>query len=89
MKKAGKMMEVAKELQKYAIDAMAVQEIRWQGEGRIDKKEFSMIYSGTSENTGQFGTGFLLSKAARNILLEYENINHRICRIRIKGKLRK
>jgi len=88
MKKAGKMMEVAKELQKYAIDAIAVQEIRWQGEGRIDKKEFSMIYSGTSENTGQFGTGFLLSKAARNTLLEYENINHRICRIRVKGKFR-
>jgi hypothetical protein len=40
------------ELGKARVDVVAVQEIRWQGQGRIDKKDFSLFYSGPKEGMG-------------------------------------
>jgi hypothetical protein len=36
-----KMPEVAQEMIRHKIDIMALQEIRWQGTGKIDKPEFT------------------------------------------------
>jgi hypothetical protein len=43
------MQEVAQEIARHKIDIMALQEIRWQGNGRIDKPEFTIIYSGLDD----------------------------------------
>uniref|UniRef100_A0A8D8XD96 Craniofacial development protein 2 n=1 Tax=Cacopsylla melanoneura TaxID=428564 RepID=A0A8D8XD96_9HEMI len=82
------MQEVADEMLKYNFDLLAVQEIRWQGQGRIDKKDFSLIYSGPNMKTGLFGTGFLINKTVRGSILDYQTVNDRICKIRLKGKFR-
>jgi hypothetical protein len=42
MLKPGKMKEIVEEIGKARVDVVAVQEIRWQGQGRIDKKYFSI-----------------------------------------------
>ena len=60
MLKPGKMKEIMEELGKARVDVVAVQEIRWQGQGRIDKKDFSPFYSGPKERTGRYGTGFII-----------------------------
>ncbi|KAG8236652.1 hypothetical protein J437_LFUL014498 [Ladona fulva] len=88
MLKLGRMKEVADEMQKYRIDVMGLQEIRWQGQGRIYKKEYTLLYSGLEYRTGRFGTGFMISSKIRRSLLLFEPINERICKIRIKGKFR-
>jgi hypothetical protein len=36
MLKPGKMKEITEELSKARVDVVAVQEIHWQGQGRID-----------------------------------------------------
>lgn len=42
----GKMLEVAQELERYKIQIAALQEVRWGGQGRVDRDKFSILYSG-------------------------------------------
>jgi exonuclease III len=65
---------------------VALQEIRWSENGVIKKKDFSLYYSGTKEQLGQAGTGFILMGRIMNNVIGFEAINERICNIRIKGK---
>jgi len=88
MLQPGKMMENAQEVMKYKLKLVALQEIRWQGQGSIDKKDFTLIYSGPEKRTGQLGTGFIITRIIRNSLLEFESVNERLCHIRLKGKFR-
>ena len=55
--KPGKMQELGEELVKTQLEIVAIQEIRWPGTGLIKKKDFSLYYSGTIDQTGQAGTG--------------------------------
>jgi len=88
MLQPGKMMEIADEVLKLGIDLVALQEIRWQGQREINKKKFTVIYSGPENRTGQYGTGFIISRKIKESILECELINDRLCRIRIRGKFR-
>ena len=42
----GKMQGISKEMMKCKLDIIALQEIRWQGQGRIDKPDYTLLYSG-------------------------------------------
>jgi len=88
MLQPGKMMEIADEVLKLGIDLVALQEIRWQGHGEINKKNFTVIYSGPENRTGRYGTGFIISRKVKESILEWEPVNDRLCRIRIRGKFR-
>ena len=78
------MMEIADEVLKLGTDLVALQEIRWQGHGEINKKNFTVIYSEPENRTGQYGTGFIILRKVS--VLEWEPVNDRLCRIRIRGK---
>jgi exonuclease III len=84
--KPGKMQELAEELAKTRLEIVVLQEIRWSGKGVIKKEDFSLYYSGTKEQLGQAGTGFILMESIMNIVIGFEAINERMCNIRIKGK---
>jgi hypothetical protein len=45
MSPAGKMTEMAEELMRWNIPITAVQEIRWNRNGWIDKKDYTLLYS--------------------------------------------
>lgn len=70
MQQAGKMQEVADVTLKYKYDILAIQEIRWQGQGRIDNKDFTLICIGADMKTGLFGTGFLINESVRGSLTD-------------------
>jgi len=58
--KPGKMQKLAEELAKTQLEIVAIQETRWPRTGHIKKKDFSIYYSGTRDQIGQAGNGFIL-----------------------------
>ena len=88
MLQPGKMIEIANEGKKFGINIMALQEIRWMGKGKIDKKDFSMYYSGPESRTGLYGTGFIIDAHTRKSFIGFKPVNDRICKIRLKGHFR-
>jgi exonuclease III len=87
MLRLGKMNEIGNEIVKFKLDIVAMQEIRWQRQGRIHKQEYLLMYSGPKRRTGLYGTGFI-SKRVKNCVLEFEAINERFCKLRLKGRFR-
>jgi len=84
----GKVMEIADEVLKQGIDLVALQEIRWQGHGEINRKNVTVIYSGPQNRTRQYVTGFIVSRKIKESILEWEPVNDRLCRIKIGGKFK-
>jgi exonuclease III len=84
--KPGKMQELAEELVKTQLEILIIQEIRWSGTGLIEKKGFSLYYSGTKDQTGQAGTGLILLGGVVINVIGFEAISERLCKIRIKSK---
>ncbi|XP_071040023.1 craniofacial development protein 2-like [Parasteatoda tepidariorum] len=72
------------QVENYQIDVMAIQEVRWTGDGIIEKKNHTVIYS-CDKKKHIFGTGFILSKRIRPLLIDYVTKSSRLCKIRIKG----
>ena len=84
--KPGKMQELAEELAKTELEIVAIQETRWLGTGHKKKKDFSIYYSGTRDQTGHAGTGFILLGRILENVIGFEAINERLCKIRLKSK---
>jgi len=80
------MNTIAEEVEKYKMDAVALQEIRWKGKGVIRKSKFTMYYSGNEDRQGNRGVGFIVSKKVNKLVLGFLPICERICTLQIKGK---
>lgn len=88
MLRPGKMQEIVNETKRYGYDLVAIQEMRWKGQGKIEKKDYSLFYSGPEERTGQFCTGFIVHGKMKRSVIGFEPITDRICKIRLRGKFR-
>ena len=62
-----------------------MQEIRWRGQGRIDKPDYTLLYSGSEGKKGQLGTGFMMNTAMKECLLEFEPRSNRIAEDKMAG----
>jgi hypothetical protein len=56
--RAGSLMTVLRELSKYKLDLVGVQEVRWEGGGTEPAGEYTFFYRKGNENH-ELGTGFL------------------------------
>jgi len=76
--------EVATITDSYKMDITAVQEIRWTGEGIIDKKGHKFFYS-SDRKYHMFGTCFIVNKRIKHLVIDFKAKTPRICEIRVRG----
>jgi exonuclease III len=55
----GSLMAAARELARYKLDLVCVQEVRWNKEGTVKAGDYSFVYRKGNENH-QLGTGFFV-----------------------------
>jgi exonuclease III len=72
------------QIHKYRIGLTALGEIRWKGTGMMDAGNYTLFHTGNTNNT--FGTGFMVSKELKKLVLGFTPINERLCSIRMKFK---
>jgi len=75
MLQTGKMQEVAEQILQTELQIVALQEIRWKGQGQIKKDKYNLYYSCKEGQTGQLGTGFLAKKEIVKNIMGFEPIN--------------
>lgn len=82
---AGRLEETAREMRRYNVGILALQETRWRGTGRIDREHYTVYYSG-EEKQGKNGTAFMIDKRYRGRVKKFKPINGRLCSITITNK---
>ena len=85
MLKPGRMCEIVGEVKKYGIDLVALQEVKWKGQGEINKSNYTLKYSG-AEKQSKHRVGFAIMEKLRKNVMEFNAINKKLAYIRIKAK---
>jgi hypothetical protein len=73
------------QLDKYNLEITAVQEMRWIGQGILEKKNHMIFFSCHKKNH-MFGTGFIINKKIKHLLMDFKAKSHTKCRLRIWGQ---
>ena len=84
LNRIGAAEELEKEVERYGVDIVALQEMRWKGTGKKQMKNGTMYWSGGRKR--EEGTGFYIKKRLDSSILEFEPVSSRICRLRLQSK---
>ncbi|XP_022188473.1 craniofacial development protein 2-like [Nilaparvata lugens] len=72
------------QLKKYRVDVAALQEVRWRGSHILKTKDYTILCSGNNTNT--FGTAFVVHNNLLGQLIDFKDIDERMCSIRMRGR---
>jgi exonuclease III len=75
------------EVEKVQMDLVALQEIRWLGNGTLEKKNCVIFYS-RNPKRHVLGVGFYVNTRFLPNILRFEPVSDRLCSIRVCGKFR-
>jgi hypothetical protein len=81
----GAMKSVVGELEKYKLDLMGFQEVRWEGEGYQRVDNYIYLYGKGKENH-QIGTGFFVHNRIISAVIRVKYVNERMSYIIVKGR---
>ncbi|PNF20952.1 hypothetical protein B7P43_G10417 [Cryptotermes secundus] len=70
------------QLDSYKLDITAIQELRWLGKGVMEKRDHVVLYS-CQKKSHMFGTGYIVNKKRKHLILAFQAKSHRTCRLRI------
>lgn len=73
------------ELSRMRVDIAAIQEVRWKGSGNVQGRNYIIFYSGSSEKHA-FGTAFVVPSRLKQAVMDFQPINERLCKLRLRGK---
>jgi exonuclease III len=82
----GPLKMLIEQLKEYNVDTTAIQEVRWTGTGVLEKKECTVFYS-CSNSKHEFGTGFIVVKKVKHLVINFIPVNKRVSCLHIRGKL--
>jgi len=82
---AGKLKELCDTAERYHLDMVGVQEVRWHGKDKIRHGPWTFIYSGRDDKQHEAGVGLLLSKKSADVLTSVDCIDKRFMRARFKA----
>jgi len=71
-------------LEKYYVDITCVQKMRWIGSGTIEKKNWIIFYSYDNKEH-KLGTGFVIHKKVKHLIMDFQPKSSRMCWLRIRG----
>jgi exonuclease III len=77
MYRSGSLMTVVRELAKYKLDLVGVQEVRWDKEGTVRAGEYTFFYGKGQENR-QLGTGFFVHERMVSAIKRVEFVSARM-----------
>ena len=81
----GGVTSVAKELARYRMDIVGVQEVRLDGNGISQIGDY-LLYYGEGNNNHQLGTGFFIHKRIKSAVKKVEFISDRLSYLVLKGR---
>ncbi|PSN29055.1 hypothetical protein C0J52_27129 [Blattella germanica] len=83
---SGALEILTRELDRTGLDIVALQEVRWPGEGNQKSGKCTLYYGGATKP--EFGTGFLVRRSILSAIRDIKFVSDRISYIILKGNKR-